>query len=65
MKCYIHINMDNAAFDDGKGGAYELARILHNLCLRLMNQGGLDEEPLFTLHDINGNTVGTCEIKGE
>lgn len=62
MKCYINIDMDNAAFDDGKNGGVELERILHNLCWRIRGQGKL-EEPLFELSDINGNTVGTCEIK--
>lgn len=59
MQCYININMDNAAFDDGNKGRNELDRILATI------RRHEADDNLFKLHDINGNTVGTCEIKGE
>lgn len=56
-KMIITINMDNAAFQEGKGN-YETARILRKLA---------DDIEEFTLaekiKDINGNTVGKVEYK--
>lgn len=55
MDFYLHINMDNAAFDENRVG--ELQRILLNVAGRL--EGGYPG----TVRDINGNTVGQFDIK--
>ena len=66
MKLIIAIDTDNAAFGDHPLGPMgEVARILHALATRLeydsvMNPGGgIHYQPL-TLHDLNGNAVGTA-----
>lgn len=55
MKATITIEMDNAAFENRP--ASELARILKDITLRV-KQGDSD----FSVHDINGNTVGSFNI---
>ena len=56
----IAINTDNAAFDDGEGGAHECARILNGLEKRLNAEGLPAEGDSWVLFDINGNSVGVC-----
>ena len=57
MKYVIEINMDNAAFENNE--ADELARILTRLADRLQQGGSLE----CSLHDINGNKVGSAEVR--
>ncbi len=59
MDINIHIECDNAAFDeDGAGPSQEVARILHDLVNKILS-GGIGDR---SLRDINGNTVGYMEI---
>jgi hypothetical protein len=57
MSATIKIKMDNAAFDEPAG---ELARILRDIAERI-EQG---EIMAFNLRDVNGNNVGTFQVKG-
>ena len=59
MKAQITVNMDNAAFD-GPNAELELAGILRDLAQRV--EAG-DRET--TLHDGNGNRVGSFKITGQ
>ena len=59
MKAKIEVQMDNAAFD-GQNSELELAGILRDLAQRV--EAG-DRET--TLHDGNGNRVGTFKITGQ
>jgi hypothetical protein len=52
----IKINTENAAFADA--GYQEVIRILKNLTDKLEN----GKRPPIMLRDINGNTVGRCDI---
>lgn len=60
MEFNLAMNMDNAAFEETPG--QELSRILKRLA-----SGLIDIAPGDTLegkiHDINGNKIGTWEIK--
>ena len=58
MDLDLHINMDNAAFEDGSGA--EVARILRKLAdgMRTDLLPG-DAEPLY---DVNGNQVGAVTV---
>ncbi|MES2367361.1 MAG: hypothetical protein V4563_15905 [Pseudomonadota bacterium] len=58
MKLTLTIQMDNAAFDDGADGLFEVARILAKLADGLRD--GIASSSLF---DVNGNKVGKFEIK--
>lgn len=51
----LHINTDNAAFDDGNKG-HEVARILRELADKLESDGL--QWCYQNLKDINGNIVG-------
>jgi hypothetical protein len=55
MTAIIRINMENAAFDEP---ASELSRILREIAERVEN-GDSD----FTVMDINGNSVGSFNIR--
>ena len=57
MKARIQITMNNAAFDEP---ATELARILRELADDV--EQGQDAK---NLRDVNGNKVGSFEIKGD
>jgi hypothetical protein len=59
-KLTIKIEMDNAAFDDGADGAFEVARILIEYAERLKEYGELS----VVLHDVNGNAVGEAGTYG-
>lgn len=59
MKLQINIEIGNAAFDDAPMS--EVARILRDYATRIENDG----DPCRTLHDINGNSVGTAELDGK
>jgi hypothetical protein len=59
-KVTIKIDMGNAAFDDGMGGAFELARILAAYAQRC-EACGIRERALL---DVNGNTVGAVTVTG-
>lgn len=62
MRLNITIELDNAAFEDG--GPDEVARILADLASRLPDP--LDQTGgALSLHDANGNHVGTAEIVEE
>lgn len=54
----LTIEMDNAAFDDGHGGAVELAYVLRRLAERLDRPDAVTR----TIQDTNGSTVGTWKI---
>ena len=62
-KVIITIDTVNAAFsdeeDDGNTPGAEVARILRELAKKFDN-GFIPQ----TVKDANGNTVGTCKIKG-
>ncbi len=58
MKLVIEINLDNEAFEDGEVG--EVARILSDLGGRL---DAMSPGVLHSLLDVNGNRVGSAEIK--
>jgi len=55
----IRINMDNAAFCDCP--ELEVSRILKDYAEKI-EKYGLDHEKL-TLHDFNGNNIGTIEFE--
>lgn len=55
----LTISTDSDAFYDGADGAFELARILHQLADRLEAVGFLAS---WRLRDSNGNTVGSWTI---
>lgn len=57
MNATIKVKMDNAAFDEP--GA-ELARILRDIAERIES----GEVMAFTLFDVNGNAVGSFQVKG-
>jgi hypothetical protein len=57
MNATIKIQMNNAAFEEP---AVELARILRDIADRI--EGG--EIMGFSIQDMNGNTVGTFQVKG-
>lgn len=55
------IRLGNAAFDDGDGGAREVARILRQIAGRLEEGHPLPERTIdghWPLRDVNGNSVG-------
>lgn len=60
MKLTVAIASDNAAFDDGTGGADELARILRKLADDLENDPSAGTSRLY---DLNGNLVGAATFK--
>jgi len=53
MKFKLEIKMDNAAFEDGADGMFEIARILADLAADLRNGSAAS-----TVMDANGNSVG-------
>lgn len=57
-KFTLEIESENAAFDDGEGGRAEMVRLL-NVTLFNLKDGRND----MTLHDINGNKVGTWNFE--
>jgi len=60
MKLKIQITMDNAAFEEAQGR--ESARILRELAERIEDSSTLDPGLWATLHDMNGNKVGTAKV---
>ncbi len=60
MKCTIAINMDNAAFDEGRADL-ELVGILENIQDGLLRMGA-DPDSHMNLLDSNGNRVGEMKI---
>jgi hypothetical protein len=58
---YVEIEMGNAAFDDGYGGAMETVRILRELASRLEVERGIPPRAV-RLYDVNGNKVGLAEV---
>lgn len=59
MTLTITIELDNSAFEEG--GAEEVARILKDVASRIPDP--LDQTGgTLSLHDFNGNHVGTAEI---
>lgn len=56
MKFTLTIECDNAAFEDSRND--EIARILRAAARRL-EQGGIGT----SLHDANGNKVGTMQLE--
>ncbi|HXJ55422.1 MAG TPA: hypothetical protein VNU68_02045 [Verrucomicrobiae bacterium] len=57
MKFKLTIAMDNAAFEDGADGMFEVARILEELAADLRNGSAAS-----TLMDVNGNSVGRYTV---
>lgn len=55
----IKIRMENAAFDEPHGSEEELARILGVLSGLCVNVGPYEG----TIHDSNGNTIGTATVE--
>ena len=62
MIAVIHINMDNAAFQDYDNPAHELARILEKLSRSVSDNLYLSDGYSIPLFDINGNDVGYLGI---
>lgn len=60
MKLIITIKLDSAAFDDGNGT--EVARILRELANEITDTT-LEAGDSQGLRDINGNRVGTAEVR--
>lgn len=60
MKFILEINLDNAAFDDGKTA--EVSRILKNLS-NFRQFGKLAPGDGGKLMDVNGNSVGEWSIE--
>jgi hypothetical protein len=60
MDVTIRINCDNAAFEELPGA--EVARILRRLS-EFMEFAAIDPGDKYDLRDLNGNKVGTCEVK--
>jgi hypothetical protein len=60
MLLTIRVELDNAAFADG--GVEEISRILEDIGTRLPDPLGKTDGTL-SLHDYNGNHVGTAEIE--
>lgn len=56
MKCFVEIDCNNAAFDDGNLQT-EVARLLRHASLGI--EGGFRNMPLF---DLNGNSVGRAYL---
>lgn len=63
MKITLTIRTENAAFDDGQGGALEIARILRVQADRFERES-LDKGMIreVSIRDANGNTVGTVKL---
>lgn len=59
MKLIIEMSLDNAAFEEA--GAEEVRRILDSVASRIPDPLDQTGSPL-SLHDANGNHVGTAEI---
>lgn len=55
----LSMKLDNAAFDDAGDRAHEVAAILRKAAGQVVE----DLERVISLHDSNGNTVGTCGIE--
>ncbi len=55
----IKINLENDAFQGGRA-SHEVARILHELALEILDNEHIPEK---NLHDINGNSVGCIKPK--
>lgn len=60
MKLRIAIEMNNAAFEEGRGA--EAARILRDLADRLEDDG-VQAGTHIPLYDINGNRVGNARTE--
>ncbi len=60
-KITLTITTGHDAFDDGRDGAIETARILHDAANRMAGHG-LDYVDGDGLRDANGNTVGRVRI---
>ena len=58
----IRINLDNAAFSDGRS-ATEARRIIEDYCRRWLCYGDMAHTDAVPLADVNGNTVGSAEIE--
>lgn len=59
-KLTVEIDADNAAFDEVDEVATETGRILRALAAQIEDGNMLD---FTTLHDLNGNTVGSAAWK--
>lgn len=64
MQMMLEIDCGNAAFDDDDCGA-ELARIMESIAGRLRDISNLEGGFSFSLHDRNGNRVGSAWFEGE
>ncbi len=62
MQLNITINLDGHAFD-GAGCGAEVARILHKVAGRVLNDTSLTPDSEIRLTDINGNVCGSCEVE--
>jgi hypothetical protein len=60
-KFQLHVNTDNAAFEDDP--APELVRILRAVADRI--ESGDEYQMFRTIHDSNGNDVGRFALKHE
>ena len=63
MKAVIHINMDNAAFQEFDDPSQELARILRQLGNKVNHNTILSVGWSLPVFDINGNDVGYLGIE--
>ena len=56
-KFSLHLDTDNAAFDDDVG--YEVARILRDIADKVERDG---EDACLPIMDINGNRIGNADF---
>jgi hypothetical protein len=64
MKLKIEMDMDNAAFENGRR-EFEANRILSDLGAKLMTSTPIRLDEHWLLWDANGNQVGQAEVCGE
>ncbi len=60
MKAIIEVNLDNEAFKSNPG---ELARVLRELSEKI--EDGVTTGDNFSVHDVNGKSVGTLKVSGK
>jgi hypothetical protein len=58
----LAIDLGNAAFEDDP--AFEIARILTELSRRVVDGGLPKHNHHVPIHDVNGNQVGSFQMKG-
>ena len=60
MKAIIEVNLNKESFKNNPG---ELARILRELSEKI--EDGVTTGDSFSVHDVNGESVGTLKVSGK